>query len=767
MPAAPKSFNPLKSVLGITSLEAEKARLEAFLTAFPGEYCGFSEESVVAYSGHFPELLGLKSITDFSDIQQALRPGDDAALEVCFRRLQELGTKFSLKVRSSDQSRLFRFSGSKGRDIKESNSYDILWLEDVTDIEKEIELARDARDASEESLRRLQATLDSFHHPVWVRNKRNDIIWCNRQYSELLVTTPEQVLAEQKDLNFSKKPGSRSLGEMSSTALSSNLPQTEQRHMIVQGDRRLYEIEVTPVPHLDLSVGHARNITREEEAEKESERNTASTRELFEHLSSAIALYNKEFRLEFYNTAYAQLWHLEEQWLNTKPKMTEIIEQLRETRMIPEQADFRAYKQNLIDTFSKLITPSEEMLYLPNGTSLRQLVIPRPDGGVMLMLEDVTSRLELESSYNTLIAVQKETLDNLAEGVAAFGGDGRLKLWNPAFARMWKLNPEDMEGSPHITLLVEKQRQCFSDNEWPKAKENLLSQGLDRNMRDGVMRRSDDIVIEFAAVPLPDGGMLVTHIDITDTIRVENALREKTAALEAAERLKLEFIANVSYQLRTPLNAIIGFTEILDKEYFGALNDRQKGYTRGLSEAGERLMSLINDILDLASIEAGYMTLETGEMDIYDMLKGLYDLTVEWARSQRIEVSLSCPKDIGKITADERRMKQIMLNLIRNSIEFTHAGGRIVLIAERRGDEVTLAVQDTGPGISPEDQEKIFKPFEKTDSARDDGEGNVRGGAGLGLTLVKDIVELHGGHIELVSETGTGTTITLVLPADK
>lgn len=767
MPAAPKSFNPLKSVLGITNLEAEKARLEAFLTAFPGEYCGFSEESVVAYSGSFPELLGLKSITDFADIQQALRPGDDAALESCFRRLQELGTKFSLKVRSSDQSRLFRFSGSKGRDMKESNSYDILWLEDVTEIEKEIELARDARDASEESLRRLQATLDSFHHPVWVRNKRNDIIWCNRQYSELLVTTPEQALIEQKDLNFSKKPGSRSLGEMSSTALSSNLPQTEQRHMIVQGDRRLYEIEVTPVPHLDLTVGHARNITREEEAEKESERNTASTRELFEHLSSAIALYNKEFRLEFYNTAYAQLWHLEEQWLNTKPKMTEVIEQLRETRMIPEQADFRSYKQGLIDTFSKLINPLEEMLYLPNGTSLRQLVIPRPNGGVMLMLEDVTSRLELESSYNTLIAVQKETLDNLAEGVAAFGGDGRLKLWNPAFARMWKLNPEDMEGSPHITLLVEKQRQCFSDGEWPKAKENLLSQGLDRNMRDGVMRRSDDIVIEFAAVPLPDGGMLVTHIDITDTIRVENALREKTAALEAAERLKLEFIANVSYQLRTPLNAIIGFTEILDKEYFGALNDRQKGYTRGLSEAGERLMSLINDILDLASIEAGYMTLETAEMDIYDMLKGLFDLTVEWARSQRIEVSLSCPKDIGKIMADERRMKQIMLNLIRNSIEFTHAGGRIVLIGERRGNEVALSVQDTGPGISTEDQEKIFKPFEKTDAARDDGEGNVRGGAGLGLTLVKDIVELHGGHIDLISETGKGTTITLVLPADR
>jgi len=158
------------------------------------------------------------------------------------------------------------------------------------------------------------------------------------------------------------------------------------------------------------------------------------------------------------------------------------------------------------------------------------------------------------------------------------------------------------------------------------------------------------------------------------------------------------------------------------------------------------------------------MALEKTEMKIFDMLKGLYELTVEWARSQRIEVFLECPNDIGTIQADERRMKQILLNLIRNSIEFTQAGGKITLSGTRAGSNVAFSVTDTGPGISPEDQEKIFKPFEKTDTARDDGEGNIRGGAGLGLTLVKDIVELHGGHVELVSEIGVGTTTTLILP---
>lgn len=758
-------LKPIKSFFGVSGLEAEKARLEAFLTAFPGEYCGFSSDDIVAYSGEFANMLGIKNITDFADIQHALRPGDDAALESCFRRLQDQGTKFSLKVRSANQKKLFRFTGSKGQDLKGEQHYEILWLEDVTSFETELETARDAAQKAEDSLRKLQIALDSFSNPVWLRNQREEIIWANRSYAEILVTTPEKVLAEQKDLNFSKKQGSRSMAEMSTAAFARNSVQSDHRHMIVDGDRRLYEITITPVPHLDLTVGRARDITREENAQKESERNASANLQLFEQLSTAIALYDADYRLEFYNTAYSQTWHLDEQWLNTRPKMIDIIERLRESRMVPEQADFRAYKQSLLDTFSKLIGPWEEMHYLPNGVTFRMLVIPRPQGGVMIMWEDVTRNLELESSYNTLVAVQKETLDNLAEGVAAFGSDGRLKLWNPSYPRLWKLNPEDMEGNPHITRLVEKQKPLFNENDWPKAKEILLSQGLERDARDGMMRRNDGTVLEFAAVPLPDGGMLVTHIDVTDTIRVENALREKTAALEAAERLKLEFIANVSYQLRTPLNAIIGFTEILDKEYFGPLNDRQKGYTRGLTEAGERLMSLINDILDLASIEAGYMVLETAEMNIYDMLKGLFDLTQEWARSQRIEVFISCSKDIGMMTADERRMKQILLNLIRNSIEFTQAGGKITLSAERRdNDFVAISVSDNGPGISLEDQEKIFKPFEKTDAPRDDSDGNIRGGAGLGLTLVKDIVELHGGKVEMVSELGEGTTTTLVLP---
>ncbi len=768
--SVPKSSSLLRQVGSLfrdRDLEAENSRLEAFLNAFPGEYCGFNADDTLAYSRGFLDLLGLTRIESIADIQNALRPGDSAALESCYMRLRQQGQRFVLKVRTLDERRILRFSGSSGQALNHTERFDILWIEDVTDQETDIEKTRDMHIAAEGELRRLQAALNAFRYAVWMRNSRGDLIWCNNYYAEILKATPQSVLLAQKELPFTadKKVTTKNNKEMAELALQTGTLQKDRRHMIVDGNRHLMDIVEIPVPHLDITVGETWDISREEELEKEATRNAAANRDLLEQLRSAIGIFSADQRLEFYNSAYAQLWQLEDQWLNTKPKLGEIMERLREQRRLPEQADFRRFKQSWLDMFTGLIHAHEDMLYLPAGGALRMLVVPHPMGGLMMTFEDVSSRLELESSYNTLIAVQKETLDNLAEGVAAFGGDGRIKLWNPSFARMWKLNPEDLEGQPHITRVVEKLVEFFSPEDWPSARENLLSLGLDRTMRDGMIRREDETVFEYAAVPLPDGGVMVSLIDVTDTVRVENALREKTGALEAAERLKLDFLANVSYQLRTPLNALIGFTEILDKEYFGKLNTRQKEYTKGLGEAGERLMNLVNDILDLSTIEAGYMTIVKDTVNVHTMLNALYDLTQEWARSQKIEVQLTCPPDIGFVQVDERRMKQVLLNLIRNAIDFTPAGGRIMLGAKRHADGIELSVTDTGPGIDLKDQERVFKPFERTDAPRDDGDGNARGGAGLGLTLVKNIVDMHDGTVELDSAKGRGTTMRIRLPA--
>lgn len=759
---AVKSY--IRSLFHLRELESERSRLEAFLGAFPGAYCGFGSDGLVAYNPQFLSLTGLSSVHSYTDLLPLFKHGEETRFEHHVRRFLSQNESFQISLKTADELKTFRITGTVGSDLAQIEQFHVLWFEDISDHHFELSSAQNKSAELQNESEKLSHILNSIDDPVWLYDHNGRIILCNPAYESLVQDKQENIITTQKEISFIKKQGQKTLKELALSTFDSKLDSEEQRFANVGGDRKSYLVRCNYI-NSNYVLGIAKDKTREDEMAKESERNISAYRGFMEHLRAGIALFSTDHRLQFYNSSFSQLWQLDELYLNSKPKLGDVLERLREQRRLPEQADFKRYKQGWIDMFTGLIAPQEDMMYLPDGTALRQLVVAHPTGGLMMMFEDVTSRLQLESSYNTLIAVQKETLDNLAEGVAAYGGDGRLKLWNPAYARMWKLNPEDMEGEPHINRLVEKMLRLFNTEDQDNARENLLSQALNRSMRDGLIRRNDDTVIEFAAVPLPDGGILVTHIDITDTIRVENALRDKTAALETAERLKLDFLANVSYQLRTPLNAIIGFTEILDKEYFGSLNERQKEYTKGLGEAGARLMSLINDILDLSTIEAGYMTLESNEFDVFAVLKGLHELTQEWARSQRIEVELSCDSTIGTIHADERRIKQVLLNLIRNAIEFTPAGGRIILKALRHDSTLSLSVIDSGPGIATQDQERVFKPFEKTNEARDDGDGNVRGGAGLGLTLVKNIIELHHGKVELLSDIGQGTEIRITLPA--
>jgi signal transduction histidine kinase len=339
-----------------------------------------------------------------------------------------------------------------------------------------------------------------------------------------------------------------------------------------------------------------------------------------------------------------------------------------------------------------------------------------------------------------------------------FGGDGRLKLSNPAYARIWNLRSDDLMGEPHVVELIEKMKSFFDyGDDWQGFKEDTIGNTLDRTPRSGRIERSDGSVIEFANVPLPDGAVLNSFLDVTDSVRVEQALRERNAALETADRLKAEFIANVSYQLRTPLNAIMGFAEILVNRYFGELNERQLDYCRAILESGQRLLLLINDILDLATVEAGFMVLERSAVDIRALLDSVVDLTREWARKQQLELEISCPADIGTVEADEKRLKQALFNLISNAIKFTPPGGRIVLSAQRTDDAVALCVSDTGIGIPPADQERVFGRFERTNpQAR-------QAGAGLGLSLVKSFVELHGGHVDIESRVNKGTRIRCTL----
>lgn len=746
-------------------MSRQNDRLESFLRAIPIDYCGWDQSGLQAMSAGFAQTLGIESVKNIADICQALTPSDAATIATLYDRLREFGEHFEVGVHTVTARKSLKLFGKRGVIRRAENQpaqvFSVLWVLDISDFAQAAMRSIEAVAAVEKRENEWRQTLNALPFPVWLRDKTLNISWCNKFYARLVDDTVASVVSSQKELPLTgsaKGGGAQRL--LAQRAIAGMEPQSQRGHMIIEGQRRLVELQEIPLGPDKRTIGMALDVTREEELEELYKSLGASHQESLEQLRSAIAMFDAETRLEFYNSAYEQLTGMTGTWLDGRPRITEVVDKMRELRRLPEQADYKQFKQQWLSRFTSLMAPTEDMLYLPDGTVLRQIVVPRPQGGLVVTMEDVTSRLQLETSFNTLTAVQQETMNNLAEGIAVFGEDGRLRLYNQAFVRVWGLADDVVTGNPHVTAIADALRVHFSDDSWGDVRTDILTNGLERTVRRGRLARLDGRVIEYAAVPLPDGNILNTYADITDKLNVETALLEKNAALETAEKLKTDFLANVSYQLRTPLNAMMGFAEMLDQQYFGPLNDRQREYTGSMLSAGQRLISLINDILDLSSLDAGYMTLYPERVNAATMLAQVAGLTESWAQKQNLQIHVDVPDQDLFITADERRIKQVLLNLISNAINYSRPNGTITVAARREGAEAMVAVTDTGFGIPAADIARIFTPFERIS----DGRMPRRSGAGLGLSLVKRIVELHGGRVAIESEEGVGTTVRVYLP---
>lgn len=737
---------------------ADRARLTALVDGSPDPWFAVSSDGGQAMAPGFARLLGLDRVRRLDDIEHALAPSDAAALHGSFRHLMDNGHPFQIVVRLADGSRLFQASGRRGEG-PEGLSLTLLWLRDITIGGQEQARRAEAAQLALVELEGLRAVLAELPVPVWRRDAALSVDWCNPAFARLLDSTTEQVLQSALEL-----PGGGLFGgprDLAQRVRRTGTAQSEDRFLVVDGDRRLFNLTEMPLPQGGM-IGMAIDRTAERTLRDELNRHIDAHAEVLHQLGSAIAIYGPDMRIKFHNHAYAKLWDMDTGWLADEPTYGEVLEDLRGRRKLTEEADFPRWKAQQLRLFTSLIEPMEELLHLPDGRTLRALSVPHPFGGLMFVAEDVTHTLALESSYNTLMAVQQETLDNLAEGVAVFGGDGRLKLYNPAFLRVWALGGDVIRGEPHANQLVDIVRPFLDKGEdggWPAERQRLVGRLLERSADAGIMRRVDGSVLRYALVPLPDGAVLFSCLDVSDSDRVEMALRASNEALEAADRLKAEFIANVSYQLRTPLNAIMGFAEILHNQYFGPLNTRQQEYAKGVLEASRRLLSLVNDILDLATIEAGFMVLDRDRFDIPQLLHSVAGLTRDWARKQSLELRVEVADSVGAMEGDEKRLKQALFNLVSNAIKFTPAGGRITLAAERDADQVVLSVSDTGIGIANDDQQRVFERFERGTTT-----ASGASGAGLGLSLVKSFVELHGGSVEISSDGATGSAIRCRLP---
>jgi signal transduction histidine kinase len=702
------------------------------------------------------EMLNIDAEADnrLSSFEAALEPQSYAMLSSMIGDLKIEGKKQILfYISSKDFKSQFECCASTVQDSLGAVMELIIWFRDITSQQKIITRLTKENEKLKSDVKQYSTILNMLPYPVWQRGDDLNIRYCNLAYSEVAEEAPERVV-ESEDLELHKN--ARILAKV---AKESGESKGERRHIIVEGQRKLFQFYEIPVLSDKMMVGVAQDVTELETIQEELGRHISAQKDLLESTASAVAVYGSDTRLKYFNYAYVRLWALDEAWLETQPTYSEVLEVLREKRRLPEQANFPVFKQQQQKLFTDLIEPREDIFYLPDGKTLRVLTIPHALGGILFSYEDVTDRLALERSYNTLTAVQRATLDNLHEGVVVFGEDGRLRLYNPVYLKMWKLEDKGVLVDVHVNDILEMTRELYDIPGWDVFKQDFSRQLHNRSVQRQRIERKDSKVFDAIWVPLPDGASLISYTDVTDSTLVERSLRERNDALQEADRLKSEFLANVSYELRSPLTSITGFSEMLKQDYFGELSPKQKEYVAGIHKSSNHLMQLINDILDIASIEAGYMRLEIKQFDIYTMMSSVSSLINERVRENKIKLVFECKKDIGVMLADETRVKQILFNLLNNAIKFTDKGSSIKLGASIQPDDgapesVIFYVEDNGMGIAPEEQAAVFGKFYR----------KVKSGTGLGLSMVKSFVELHGGRVDLKSELEKGTRISCILP---
>lgn len=613
-------------------------------------------------------------------------------------------------------------------------------------------LRADAVAASRKPDAPFQAILDALPFPVWLRDKTQGIAWANRAYvSATGAADLESVRQQQIELERSER-------ELSVSAHSRAAPVEARRYATIGGQRRA--LSLTEIPFDDgATVGAAVDVTEAVTAETKLRQHIDAHADTLDKLATAVSTFGPDQRLTFYNRAFALLWELPENWLKRQPMDGEILDRLRDAGKLPEQREYQLWKRQRLSSYgTRQDYPEEETWHLPGGRTLRVMAQPHPLGGLTFLYEDVTERFALESSYNTLSRVQSATLDTLQEGVAVFGPDGRLKLHNAAFVRIWDLDQRDLAGEPHIRTIAAAAVERFGDEgAWEHIIRSVVSGTSERHDLPD-MERTDQTILSVSLSALPDGAILVTFADVTDRSRIESALRDRNEALVAADKLKTDFVQHASFLFRDPLNVVRGFADLLAQGVAGTLSEKQSGYVQNILTASERLEEVTSDILDLALIDAGAMRLELSRINLYELLTGIATPRKKHAESLGIDLVVDCPPDVGIVVADERRLKQVAFNLLTNAFEATPRGGRITLGGAIKGDEAQIWVADTGSGMAPDFQVKAFERFEAGFKS-----GQLPG-AGLGLALVRRFIELHDGWVEIESQPDKGTIVRCHLP---
>ena len=636
----------------------------------------------------------------------------------------------------------------------------------VLTIGQDVTAQKESEDAVRRSEALLQTILDAAPAFIAYRDVAGRYVFVNKRLADHLGGKTSDYIGKTSEELHGPVSG-ESIDSMAATVLETKQPIIEREFRSPRVPDHVIRNSVVPVfdDHDNvagvLSVGQ--DVTAQKEAEDAVRRSEALLRSFIEHSPSTISLQDLDGRIRLANQAFLSLFGVTgEQAIGESDK----------SLMSAKHWNTKTAHEAEVIKSGGAIT-KERSRPLPSGEVVHRLVTKFPvrnDDGEIVAIGSIGADLgelrKVEEDLHQLEARFSEILRIAPEGIVSTDSKGTILMFNDAAENIFGYKRDDVIGQSLDVLLPESIRGVHGQYlktfiEGPETARLMGGRGdISGRRRDGSLFPAE---ASISKLKTGDQTILtVTLHDITERKATDNRLQLALREAQQADKAKQDFLANMSHELRTPLNAIMGFSEMIDLEIFGALgNDRYGEYINDISASAKHLLSLVNDMLDIAKIEAGKLDLDMEYVD-------LADVATEAAREMSVLIdnkglNFSGVTDRYRETvyADSRAVRQILVNLLTNAVKFTPGGGSIgVSISPSDGDFVHVQVWDTGIGIAKDDIEKVLTPFTQTGDIQVAREG----GTGLGLAIVKSVVELHGGKISVDSKLGEGTRVHIYLP---
>jgi len=726
------------------------ARLLETAPAFPVVVKG---DGRIEAADRFSRLMGLStpatSLTDLGGHSDAgLSAADLAKLDEKVRKTPRPGKDFSMPLAIDRAGSRLLVVGSIADAVIYPNGAALLWFFDSTESLRELEQRTYESDEAKAAFAALAGLIEAAPLPMWHRSPDMKLNFVNRAYVDAVGASDGLQVAED-GIELLEPEGGKDAAAFAKEAQATG----EQAERIVSttlgGDRR--QLRVFDIPLGESGVaGLAVDIPGLTEARAELRDLFEAQRDLLNMMSAGVVQFAGDHSLSFANQPFQRLFAFRDQWLAEKPEFARVLDRMRENGKLPEVRDFPAWRAERENWF-RIPEPSEENWLLPDGTHLRVLAQPIPDGGLLLIFEDRTEQAQLASARDILLRVRTATFDNLFEGIAVFASDGRISIWNRLFAETWGLADDVLIKHPRLDELLPMLAQHLKKpSQISIIGELVRMTTANREQRRTKAIFADGRMFQIATIPLPDGNALFTMLDMSDSLKIEQALRDRNAALTEADGIKAKFLANMSYEFRTPLTSISGFADLLKAGVAGELTDQGKDYVEAILTSAERLSEQINTVLDYSQSEAGALPIARDEVDVQAMLNDVASAKSAFAAERGVALHVQLGEASGTFPLDPKRIAQAVGQILDNAIRYHRPDGEVLLFARLSEDSLEVVVSDNGIGISSKSRAALF----------DTDEGVLKG---LGLPLAKQLIESHNGSFKIESKEGEGTTVIMTL----